>query len=96
MTSLQDFPVIDDAPKDSSFGPTFFLQVVIFLMLFVILLPMVMILLSTVSRIKLLIYGNNLSGLLNLTFERGNVDWTGEWFVDFNTGKTQLALLDGS
>ena len=59
MTSLQDFLVTDDAPKDSSFGPTFFLQVVIFLMLFVILLPMVMILLSTVSRIKLLIYGNN-------------------------------------
>ena len=57
---------------------------------------MVMILLSTVSRIKLLIYGNNLSGLLNLTFERGNVDWSGEWFVDFNTGKTQLALFDGS
>ena len=94
MTSLQDFLVTDDAPKDSSFGPTFFLQVVIFLMLFVILLPMVMILLSTVSRIKLLIYGNNWSGLLNLTEEAMRTGVGSDLLISILGKLNLLCLMD--
>ena len=67
-------------------------------MLFVILLSMLMILISILSVIRHLIYGNILNWLLNLSliYIQDTVDWGKKWLVDFNAGKTQLVWFDWS
>ena len=66
------------------------------MILSVILLSMLMILLSIVSVIRHLICGNKLNWLLNLNLIYKRL-WTGvKGLVDFNAGKTQLALFDRS
>ena len=64
-------------------------------MLFIILLSMQMILLSTPSGIIHMICGNNLASELESDL-RNPVNWGRKWLVDFNTGKTQLVLFDRS
>ena len=67
-------------------------------MLSVILLSMLMILISILSVIRHLIYGNILNWLLNLSliYIQDIVDWGKKWLVDFNAGKTQLVWFDWS
>ena len=67
-------------------------------MLSVILLSMLMILISILSVIRHLIYGNILNWLLNLSliYIQDTVDWGKKWLVDFNAGKTQLVWFDWS
>ena len=67
-------------------------------MLSVILLSMLMILISMLSVIRHLIYGNILNWLLNLSliYIQDTVDWGKKWLVDFNAGKTQLVWFDWS
>ena len=61
-------------------------------MLSAILQTMLMILLSILSVIGHLIYGNNLSWLLNLNLilNQDTADWGRNWLADFNAGKTRL------
>ena len=67
-------------------------------MLSVILLSMLMILISILSVIRHLIYGNILNWLLNLSliYIQDTVDWGKKWLVGFNAGKTQLVWFDWS
>ena len=64
-------------------------------MLPVILLSMLMILLSTLSAIRHLIWGNNYNWLLNLNLIYETL-WNGKWLDDFNFGKIQLVSFDQS
>ena len=66
------------------------------MMLSVILLSILMMLLSTLSVISHLIYGNiQLASELQSDL-RGTANWGSTWFVDFNPGKTQLVSFDQS
>ena len=65
-------------------------------MLSMILLPMLMILLSTLNMIRHLICGNSLNWLLNLNMTYETLDWGRKWPVDFIAAKTQLVLFDQS
>ena len=61
------------------------------------LLPMLIILLSTLSVIRHLILGDNKNWLLNLNLiSTRHVDWDRKWLVDFNVEKTQLVSFYGS
>ena len=62
----------------------------------VTLLPMLMILLSTLSVIRHLICGNNQNWLLNLNLIYETLDWVRKWLVDFNVAKAQLVSFDRS
>ena len=55
-----------------------------------------MILLSILSVIKHLIFGNNLNWLLNLNLIYETLGWGKKWVVDFNAGKTLLVSFDQS
>ena len=55
-----------------------------------------MILLSILSVIRHLIFGNNLSWLLNLNLTYETLYWHKKWLVDFNAGKTRLVLFTWS
>ena len=68
-----------------------------FLMMLSVILPsMLMILLSILSVIRHLIFGNNLSWLLNVNLTYETLNWHKKWLVDFNAGKTQLVLFTWS
>ena len=60
------------------------------MMLFVILLSLLMILLSTLNAIRYLIYGSNYNWSLNLNLIYETLDWGRKWLVDFIDGKAQL------
>ena len=66
------------------------------MMLSVILLSMPMTLLSNLSVVMHLIYGNNWRCLLNLNLIYETLVWGRNWFVDLNAGKTQLVLFHQS
>ena len=55
-----------------------------------------MILLSVLSVIRHLMYGNNWNWLLNLNLIYKTLDMGRKWLVDFNAGKTHLVLFDES
>ena len=57
---------------------------------------MPMILLSILSVIRHLIFGNNLSWLLNVNLTYETLNWHKKWLVNFNAGKTQLVLFTWS
>ena len=61
-----------------------------------ILLSILLILLSTLSVIRHLTYGNNYIWLLSLNLIYETVDWARKWLVDFSAGKTQLVSFDHS
>ena len=65
-------------------------------MLSLILLSMLMILLSTLSVIRHLIWDSNYNWLLNLNLIYKTVDWGKKGFNDFNAGKTKLFSFDQS
>ena len=65
-------------------------------MLSVILLSMLMIILSTLSVIRYLIYGNNLISLLNLYMIYETLDCGRKWLLDFKIEKTQQVSFDRS
>ena len=77
MGSLRDISLLMLVLLKTSLGPTSFLQLIIFLMLFLILLSMLMILLSTVSVLRLLICGKSWSYHLNLNLTE--TMWSGVW-----------------
>ena len=68
------------------------------LMIFLTMLSVIllMILHFSLSVNRHLICSNNLNWLLNLNLIYKTLDWGKKWLVDFNAGKTQLVLLDGS
>ena len=57
---------------------------------------MLMILHSTLSVIRHLIYGNHQTLLLNLNLTCETLNWVRKWLVDFNAGKFQLVSFDRS
>ena len=89
----QEYPDNAGVPQDSILGPTlsYYTLMIFLMMLSVILLSVLMILLSNLSVIRHLIWGNNKNWLLNLDW-----DWDRRWLIDFNAGKTQLLSIDWS
>ena len=63
------------------------------MILFVILLSMLMILLSTLNVIRHLICGSNQKLLLNLNLIYETLGRGRKWLVNFNDGKTRLVFL---
>ena len=67
------------------------------MMLSVILLSMLMILRPSLNVIRHLICKQQLKLAAELESDlQDTVDWGRKWVVDFNAGKTQLVLFDGS
>ena len=73
---------------------SFYILMTFLMMLFVILLSVLMILLSTPSVIRHLIYCNNQMAAELESDLRDTMYWVRKWFADFNAGKAQPALLE--
>ena len=94
--SSQEYPFNAGVLQGFILGPTFFLlyindlcdDVICNIAIYADDIP------SIRSLIRHLICGNNLNWLLNLIYE--TLDWCQKWFVDFNSGKTELVSFDRS
>ena len=94
--SSQEYPVNAGVHQASILGPTPFLLMTFLMMLSVILLSMLMILLYSKCD-----QASDLWQQLELASElesdlRDTVDWGRKWLIDFNAGKSELALFDQS
>ena len=61
-----------------------------------VILPSILMILSTLNLIRHLICGNNQNWCLNLILTYQTLDWARKWLVDFDAGKTQPVLFDQS